>query len=133
MEILGVVFAAVASFVLGWIWYSAFSAVWVEASGVVLDERGKPKHAASAKMLAGAFLAQLLVAGMMRHIFSTSGIDGPVPGFVSGVGVGLFFITPWIAMNNGYVGRPWKLTVIDGGYATVGCGLMGVVLGLARL
>jgi hypothetical protein len=36
-------------------------------------------------------------------------------------GVGLFFHKdPWIMINNGYQ-CPFKLTLIDGGYATFGC------------
>ena len=45
-------------------------------------------------------------------------------------GIGLFFISPWIMINNGYGGRPFKLTLIDGGYATLGCAAIGLVLGL---
>ena len=47
---------------------------------------------------------------------------------MSGLGVGLFFISPWIMINNGYAGRPFRLTLIDGGYATFGCAIIGLVL-----
>ena len=65
---------------------------------------------------------------MMRHVFSLSGIDGLGLGLMAGVGIGLFFITPWIALNNLYGMRPVALTVIDGGYATLACTIMGAVL-----
>jgi hypothetical protein len=72
----------------------------------------------------------LLVAGFMRHVFAMSGIDTGMKGLVAGGGIGLFFIAPWIMINNAYGGRPFALTVIDGAYAVIGCGLMGLVLGV---
>ena len=33
-------------------------------------------------------------------------------------------------MNNAFGKRPVKLTLIDGGYATIGCAVMGLVLTL---
>jgi hypothetical protein len=59
-----------------------------------------------------------------------SGIDTIAEGFVSGLGVGLFFISPWIMINNAYGNRPFRLTLIDGGYATIGCAVIGLVLTL---
>ena len=51
-------------------------------------------------------------------------------GLLAGLGVGLFFIAPWVAINNAYGQRPIALTVIDGGYAVLACSLMGLVLTL---
>jgi hypothetical protein len=68
--------------------------------------------------------------GMMRHIFSVAGVGGLLEGLVSGAGIGLFIITPWIAMTNLYAMRPIKLTLIDGAYALAGCAAMGVVLSI---
>ena len=72
----------------------------------------------------------IVVAGMMRHMFAMAGIDGLGKGLISGLGVGLFFISPWIMINNAYGDRPFKLTLIDGGYATFGCAVIGAILGL---
>jgi hypothetical protein len=72
----------------------------------------------------------VIVAGMMRHIFSLSGIDTFGGGLMGGFGLGLFIATPWIATNYGFAGRPKELTLIDGGYATIGCTIMGIVLGV---
>jgi hypothetical protein len=59
-----------------------------------------------------------------------SGIESAGGGLVAGLGVGLFFIVPWVAMNYAYANRPVMLTVLDGGYAVLGCGVIGLVLGL---
>lgn len=75
-------------------------------------------------------LAMLLVSGMMRHIFAMAGIATVAGGLIAGLGIGLFFISPWIMINNAYAMRPFRLTLIDGGYATFGCAVIGLVLAL---
>ncbi|WP_371224845.1 DUF1761 domain-containing protein [Roseovarius sp. 2305UL8-3] len=129
MEFLNVIVAAVAGFAFGAVWYMTLSKPWVEASGIEVDENGKPVDQSPLPFVM-AGIAMLIVAGMMRHVFNLSGIDTFGEGLVSGLGIGLFFISPWIMINNGYGGRPFKLTIIDGGYATFGCAIMGAVLTL---
>lgn len=128
MEFLSVIAATVAAFVAGAAYYGVLSEPWMAASGVPRDENGKPAGGQKPAIFALGFLCQLLVAGMMRHVFSLSGIDSLAMGLMGGVGIGLFFITPWIALNNLYGMRPRALTVIDGGYATLACTIMGLVL-----
>ena len=129
MEIISVIAAAIAGFAFGAAWYMALSKQWVAASGIEVDENGQPANQSKTPfILAG--VAMLLVAGMMRHTFAMSGIDTLAAGLVGGLGVGLFFISPWIMINNAYGDRPFNLTLIDGGYATFGCAVMGAVLGL---
>lgn len=130
MEFLSVIAAAVASFMIGAIWYMALAEPWMKAVGMPRGPDGKPEGGQSPMLFAGTFVMQLLVAGMMRHVFALGGIETLGAGLVSGIGVGLFFITPWIAINNAYGMRPLRLTMIDGGYATLGCGAMGLVLTL---
>ncbi|NRB34425.1 MAG: DUF1761 domain-containing protein [Rhodobacteraceae bacterium] len=125
-----VIAAAVLSFVLGTAWYGTLSGAWIRVSGVPVNENGQPQNGANPMLYVAGFIMQLVVAGMMYHVFATAGVDGIFAGLVAGLGVGLLFITPWIALNNAYSGRPVLLTVIDGGYATLGCAAMGLVLGL---
>ncbi|NSY37367.1 DUF1761 domain-containing protein [Leisingera sp. ANG59] len=130
MEFLSVVVAAAVAFVLGAVYYGALAKPWIEASGVEYDESGKPKGGQSPMIFAMAFVLQMIVVGMMRHVFSLSGIETLGAGLVGGAGIGLFFISPWIALNNMYGMRPVKLTLIDGGYATLACAAAGLVLTL---
>ena len=129
MEIISVIVAAVGGFAFGTAWYMALSKQWVAASGIEVDENGRPTNQSKTPfILAG--IAMLLVAGMMRHTFAMSGIDTLAAGLVGGLGVGLFFISPWIMINNAYGDRPFNLTLIDGGYATFGCAVIGAILGI---
>lgn len=129
MSFLAVIVAAIAGFAFGAAWYMTLQKPWVEASGIEVDEKGQPVNPSVTPFLM-AGVAMILVAGMMRHTFVLSDIDTPMKGLISGLGIGLFFISPWIMINNGYGQRPFKLTVIDSGYATFGCGVIGLVLTL---
>ena len=129
MDFLAVIVAAAAGFGFGAVWYMMLANPWMEAAQIKVGPDGQPENKSPAPYIMAA-LAMLLVAGMMRHTFALSGIETATKGLVSGLGIGLFFISPWIMINNGYAGRPFKLTLIDGGYATFGCALMGLILGL---
>ncbi len=129
MGLLSVILAAIAGFAFGAVWYMALAKPWMEAANIKTDENGRPEGDTPLPYIMAAF-AMLLVAGMMRHTFALSGIDTFGKGLMSGLGIGLFFISPWIMINNGYGGRPFKLTLIDGGYATFGCAIIGAVLTL---
>ncbi len=128
MEFLNVIVAALGSFAFGAIWYMTLSKPWMEASGVEVGEDGNPANSSDPKPYIMSAVSAILVAGMMRHMFATSAVDTIWEGLVSGFGVGAFFITPWIMMNNGFSGRPFKLTMIDGGYAIIGCSIIGAIL-----
>lgn len=129
MGLLSVIVAAIAGFAVGAAWYMSMSKSWVEASGIPVDEAGKPKGNGGAMPFVIGFICMILVAGMMRHMLASSGIEGPFKSLVSGLGVGAFFITPWVAMNYAYGMRKPKLTLIDGAYSIVGPGVIGLVLG----
>lgn len=128
MEIWNVLAAALAGFLYGAVHYTVLSKPWLRASGVKVDENGKPMGSGSMLPFLMNFIAMILVAGMMRHLFAMAGIDTLAKAALSGFGIGAFFITPWILMNNAFPGRPYLLTAIDGAYAIIGCTLIGAVL-----
>ena len=125
---LNVIVAAIVGFAIGAGWYMGLAEPWKKHSKVPLGPDGNPENNGSPVPYIGSFICILLVAGMMRHTFQLSGIDTIGKGFVSGLGIGLFFITPWIFLNNLYTMRSLKLGLIDGGYATVACAVMGAVM-----
>lgn len=130
MEIINVIAAAAASYAFGALWYMLLAKPWMRAAGVQVGPDGRPAEGMGPATYALAFVAALMVAGMMRHVFAQAGISGVGAGLVSGLGLGLFVASPWIMINNAFGGRPFTLTLIDGGYATSGCGLIGLVLAL---
>ena len=130
MEVVNVLAAAAGSWVFGAVWYMALAKPWVEASGIEMSADGKPKNGSSPMPYVLSAICMILVAGMMRHVMSMSNLTTVIQGLMTGFGIGAFFIAPWIMINNGYTMRPFKLTLIDGGYAIIGCSIIGVVLAL---
>ncbi|MEM9637156.1 MAG: DUF1761 domain-containing protein [Pseudomonadota bacterium] len=130
MEYLSVLIAGVAGFMFGAVWYTVLAEKWMAASGVAVDETGKPANRSDPIPYITSLLGAILVAGMMRHSFELSGIDTVGKGLVSGLGIGLFLVSPWIATFYSFGARPRSLILIDGGYATFGCTVIGTVLTL---
>lgn len=130
MEFINVIVAAAAGWVIGAVYYGVVAEPWMTAVGMPKDENGKPEGGQNPIMFLFSFLLIVVVAGMMRHVFELSSIDTVAKGLVSGIGIGLFLITPWIALNNMYGMRPRILTLIDGGYAVLACAAVGFVLTL---
>lgn len=131
MSILAILAAGLASYIFGAIWYMSLARPWMSAAGIEADESGRPPNGGPVPYVI-AFAGALLVAGMMRHIFALSGIleMGVGAGLTAGLGLGLFLVTPWIATNYAFAGRSRTLILIDAGYATIGCSIMGLVLTL---
>lgn len=101
---------------------------WMAASGVEVGEDGRPTNNADPIPYITSFVAAVLVTVMMQHVFTLSAIDSFGEGALAGFGIGLFLVTPWIGIFYGFVEKPRNLLLIDGGYATIGCTVMGAVL-----
>lgn len=127
MAFLSVIVASIATFAFGAIYYMALSKPWMAAAQIKVGPDGKPLNNSPLPYVVSLVMI-LLVAGMMRHTFSVGEIDTFFEATTTGLGVGLFFISPWIFINTGYSDRPWALAIIDSGYATLGCLIMGIVL-----
>lgn len=130
MGILSVIVAALAGFGMGAVWYMSLSKPWMAAAGVPVGPDGRPANGSGPMPFVVGLVAMILVAGMMRHVFVMAGIGGLGKGLLSGLGVGAFFVAPWLAMDYAYSMRDRRLVWIDGGYAVLGCGVIGGVLGL---
>ena len=127
MTLLNVFAAAIGSYIFGAIWYMVLAKPWIQAANIKCDENGNPENSSPLPFILAA-LAMLIVSGMMRHTFEMANIETVTKGLQSGLGIGLFFVSPWIMINNAYGDRPFKLTLIDGGYATFGCAIIGILL-----
>ena len=95
MEVINVIVAAAAAYGFGAAWYMTLAKPWMEGAGVT-EEQVK---SGSKMPYAISFFMLLIVAGMMRHIFALGGIDTIGKGLMSGIGLGLFVVAPWIVTN----------------------------------
>jgi hypothetical protein len=99
---------------------------WAAAVGRTEDEL---KAARTALPFVIGFGASVSTAGLMRHVFASGGVSGISGGLLSGFGVGLFFVAPWIMTNYAFAGRPRALWWIDAGHVVLACSAIGLVLG----
>lgn len=129
MQFLAVIAAALAAYAFGAFWYMTLSKPWIKASGLTKEQMQDVKAKKATPFIVSG-LMMVVVAGMMRHMLGMAGIDTPGGAALAGFGLGAFIATPWIVTNHGYEMRPVMLTLIDGGYAVIGCTIMGLVLGL---
>ncbi|GFZ96813.1 MAG: DUF1761 domain-containing protein [Rhodobacteraceae bacterium] len=122
MSFANVILAGVAAWASGLAWYAWFGPRRRTLAGTRPNRTG-------AVLLVATLGAMILIAGFLRHIFFVSGLTSNLPlGLVAGMGVGLFFIAPFLWVQNLAEGRPLGLTAIDGGYAIVATAIMGALL-----
>ena len=127
MRLVAVLLAAAAGFGAGALWYMINGGRWMAAVG-----GGETTARASKAPLSFAigFAANLLTAGLLRHILANAGVEGAGAGLVAGLGLGLFAVAPWVVTNYAFAGRPKPLWWIDAGHVVLACSGIGLVLGL---
>lgn len=126
MEYLNVLIAGFAAFASGAVWYMALSKPWMAATGITQEQ----SESGSPIIYVFSLIFSIIAAGMIRHIFALSGIDTVGEGIVSGFGIGLFVVAPWIANTCLYDTRSKSLMWINGGYPVLACTIIGLVLTL---
>jgi hypothetical protein len=117
-----VLVGAIASGVLGALWYSPllFLRPWTRAAGRE-PAQGTPVYAITA-------LTAIVAAATFGWW------AGPAPSLeeatLDGLVVGLLFVAPALAVHYAFVGRGFMLWLIDGGFQVARFTLLGVVFGL---
>lgn len=127
MEYLHVLVAGFAGYAFGALWYGVLGARWQAAVGLG-PEDVRPAKNVRAYVL--GIVANVVVAGMIRHIFESSGVAGPLNAAVSGFGLGLFIAGSYIALNYAFARRPASLSFIDIGHAAGSATVIAVALDL---
>lgn len=121
--------AFLASFFLGWFWYSnaAFFPMWVRLGKITDDQM---KNANMAIAFGGTALFNLLGVILLAVLMEATGATSVGGGAVLGAIVGLVFRGGGHVIHNGFALRDPRITLIDVGADTAGLALAGVVLGL---
>lgn len=124
---IAVVVAAVASFILGGLWYSPllFAKAWQRESGVTDEQMA----GANMGMIFGLTLVLSLIAAFVFALFL-----GPRPSMPLGLGAGfsagLCWVTASLGINYLFERKSLKLFLINGGYHTLQFTVIGLVLAL---
>ena len=124
MDYFHVILAGLAGYVFGAIWYGVLGKTWQAETGLT-DEDVKPANSAAAYII--GLICNILIAGMMRHIFVASGVAGLLNSMVSGLGLGLFIGGAFLMINYSFAKRSTALKAIDIGHAAG----VGAVIGAA--
>jgi hypothetical protein len=126
-NILAVIAAAIATFVLGGLWYSPvlFGKPWQREAGVT-DEEMK---SANMGLVFGLSLVLSLIASLVFALFL-----GPRPpvslGLGAGFAAGLCWVSASFGINYLFERRSLKLFLINAGYHTLQFTIIGLVLAL---
>lgn len=125
-----VVAAAAASFLFGGVWYGMLAQPWMRALGKTEAEIKSADR--SMPLLFGiTFLAELVMAwvlaGLIGHL--ATGAVTVRTGLITASLVWLGFVASSLAVNHGYQGSRWSLTLIDGGHWLGVLLIQGLVIG----
>ena len=127
MEInwVAVVAAAVSSFALGGVWYSAlFAKAWQKAAGLS-DEQVKSGNPA---LIFGGSFVLALIASATFAMFLGPDVDA-MTGTLYGLCAGLCWVGASFGINYLFERRSLALWLINGGYHTLQFTLIGAILG----
>ena len=132
MELLEVFIAAVAAFMLGFLWYTAlFGKIWQRESGVT-DEQAKSGIGITHGV---AFLMMLAISYLMgtggygQHLNEGSAAHGAFHGMWNAVR----FAVPLLVINYMYQKKSFTLILIDAAYAVAFFSVIGAVIALLPL
>ncbi len=127
---LAVAVAALATFILGGLWYSPmlFGKAWMRANNFTDEEL---QTFSKARMFGWSFVFSLVMALNLAMFLAgpnTNTTWGAIAGALTGFG--------WVAMAIAIVGlfenRTWTYILINGGYMTLAFVIMGAIIGVWR-
>jgi Protein of unknown function (DUF1761) len=137
MEILGVpivpvIAAAIATMVLGFLWYSPllFARPWMRAMGYDPDDKAKLAEVqkGAGLMYAGAMLASLASAFVLAKVIEITTVNAALYGMKVGFAVWIGFVTTVQFTAFLFERKPFKLYAINTGYQLACYLAMGAIL-----
>jgi surface polysaccharide O-acyltransferase-like enzyme len=127
-----VLVAAVATMVVGFLWYSPFlfARPWMLAMGYDPDNKAKldEMRKSAGKSYALSFLASLVAAFVLGKIIDVATVDSVLYGMKIGFAVWLGFVTTVQLTAKLFGNQPTKLYLINTGYQLVCYLVMGAIL-----
>ncbi len=127
---LAVIVAALATFVIGGLWYSPvlFGTAWMKENGFTEDQL---KQTNMVKLFGFSFLFSLVMAfnlAMFLNDTNTTAGWGAAAGFLAGFG----WVSMAIAITALFERRSGRYILIHAGYMTVSFVVMGFIIGIWR-
>ncbi len=135
INLLAVLVAAVATFLIGGAWYSPllFVKPWAEANGFSPERLEAMKQASTpVKAMAVSFVTWVVVASCFSVLIGWTGIQGWFGGMKLGLLLWLGFSASVTLVGTMFSDRKITAFVVDAGYQLVFLALMGAILGAWR-
>jgi hypothetical protein len=124
---LAVLAAAVATFILGAIWYIAFSEPWMKLAGLTEAQIVASEGGASAYVI--SFITYLIGAYAIAILFKSMNISTLQTGAMTGAMIGALIVGGNIFTNNAYELKPVGLSILNAGFSAISGAAMGAILG----
>ncbi len=132
INFLAVLVAAVASFLLGGVWYAAlFGTQWAKAHRYT-EEQAKELGKTPAKTFSIIFVTQLIVALGVAVFAANLGADTALKGVALGAALWVGVAGPINLMDNAAHNKPIAAFVIDGSHQLIYLALTGAIIGAWR-
>lgn len=130
-----VVAAAVASMILGFLWYGPlFGKQWIALMGFTKAHMEAAKVQGMTKQFVLAFIGSLVMAWVLAHslVFASAYLNatGPSAGLMAGFWNWLGFIAPVTLGSVLWEGKSWNLWLLNNGYQLLSLLVMGVILAI---
>lgn len=129
MNYLAVPAAGAASFLFGGVWYGVLSQQWMRAIGKS-EEEIKSSDRSMPLLFGITIIAQLIMAWVLAGLIGHMGQVNIRTGLITAALVWFGFVATSLAVNHGYQGSRWSLTLIDGGHWLGVLLIQGLVIGL---
>ena len=132
VNLLSVLAAAIATMILGFLWYSPllFAKPWTIAMGYDPNDKAKMEEMrkGAGKLYGITFVASLLSAFVLAKIIDVTTVTSALYGMKIGFAMWLGFVTTVQLTSTLFKRRPIKLYLIDTGYQLVCYLVMGAIL-----
>ncbi|MEP3045339.1 MAG: DUF1761 domain-containing protein [Roseibium sp.] len=124
INLIAVAAAAVASFIYGSAWYGVLGKSWMRAADLT-EEQTRPDPV----ILGIAFFCQFIMAFVFAGIVYHSGETTIRNGIISALMIWVGIVMTTQIINHRFQGKPWSLTIIDGGHWLGVLLVQGIVIG----
>ena len=128
MWYLAIFVAAVASWLLGALWYGLLGKAWLAALGKTRAELTGPSGKPSPVPFVLSFLAELVMAFVLAGLLPRLGQVTVGSGLMAGLTMWVGFVITALGVNHAYSGARPSLTAIDGGHWLAVLLVQGAVL-----
>ena len=111
---LAVLFATLASFIIGWLWYSniLFGKVWMRLSGITSKKQSNSKNSGMAKPMMISLILGLIASFVLANLIYWLNVSDSLSALRISLWLWLGFFVPVEANKVLWEGKPWGLYFI---------------------